>query len=357
MMRPPFAARLFTFAIFEMNVPNRAGLLKKIAQISQPDFEETALEVFRFQAERNLLFKKWLQLLGRNPLEINRLEEIPFLPISFFKTHKIKTGRWPSGLGAPYFESSGTTGQVPSRHFVRDFPFYLKNTERGFTPFFGKIEDWTLLALLPGYLERQNSSLVAMADFFIKKTGSSASGFYLNDLEKLAKTFGEINSAAQNYSKKTMLLGVSFALLDFAEKFAGKLDLSKIHVVETGGMKGRRREITRDELHEILRNSLNIKHIHSEYGMTELFSQAWSINGAPFAPAPTMRVFVKEINDPFAAQPPGRSGQICIIDLANLDTCSFIATEDLGRAHENGHFEILGRMDVAEMRGCNLMVE
>ncbi len=332
------------------NAQTRAGLLKKIAQTSPSDFVETALELFRFQATRNQLFKNWLKLLRCNPLEINDLNQIPFLPISFFKSHEIKTGRWKP---ARYFESSGTTGQVPSRHAVRDFDFYLKNTERGFAPLFGKIDDWALLALLPGYLERQNSSLVAMADHFIKLTGKTASGFYLHDLEKLAATIEKSKNSAQ----KTMLLGVSFALLDLAEKFAGRLDLSNIHVVETGGMKGRRREITRAELHEILRNSLNINHIHSEYGMTELFSQAWSVDAAPFAPAPTMRVFVKEINDPFAPQPPGRSGQICVIDLANFDTCAFIATEDVGRVFGNGHFEVLGRMDVAELRGCNLMVE
>ncbi len=333
-----------------MNGQTRVKLLKKIAEASPASFEELAIEVFRFQAVRNPLFNRWLNQLGRNPLKINDLDEITFLPISFFKTHEVKTGRWEP---ARFFESSGTTGQVPSRAAVRDFPFYLTNTERGFLPFFGKIEDWTLLALLPGYLERQNSSLVAMADHFIKKSGRAGSGFYLNDFEKLAATLERLSKTGQ----KTMLLGVSFALLDFAERFAGRLDLSKIHVVETGGMKGRRRELTRDELHAELRNTLNIKHLHSEYGMTELFSQAWSVDGQPFAPASTMRVLIKEVTDPFAPQPTGRSGQLCVIDLANLDTCSFIATEDLGRAHADGRFEVLGRLDVAEARGCNLMVE
>jgi phenylacetate-coenzyme A ligase PaaK-like adenylate-forming protein len=283
-------------------------------------------------------------------LNINELHDIPCLPISFFKGQNIQTGRWKP---THFFESSGTTGQKTSRNAVRNMAEYLENTRRGFEPFFGKLEDWTILALLPGYLERGGSSLVAMTDFFIQKTGKIESGFYLNELEKLAKTLEKL--AAEN--RKTMLIGVSFALLDLAEMFEKKLDLSKIHVVETGGMKGRRREITRPELHEILRNSLKIKHIHSEYGMTELLSQGWSIDGEPFAPAPTMRVFAKEINDPFVAQILGKSGQISVIDLANLDTCAFIATEDVGRVFTDGRFEILGRLDVAEMRGCNLMVE
>ncbi len=329
---------------------SRLRLLSKIASVDEKSFDETALEVFRFQAERNALFKKWLKMLGRNPLKINELREIPCLPIAFFKTHLVKTGRWPNQI---FFTSSGTTGQRPSRHSVRDLDFYLQNTERGWAHYFEKIENWTVLALLPSYLERSGSSLVAMADHWIKKSKKTESGFFLNDLDRLAATIEKL----QNEGRPTVLIGVSFALLDLAERFAGA-DFSKIKVVETGGMKGRRRELTRSELHEILRNSLKINDLSSEYGMTELFSQGYfDAETGVFRPAPTLKIFSKEINDPFAEQVFGKNGQLSAIDLANIDTCSFVATEDVGRVFDDGSFEVLGRLDAAEMRGCNLLVE
>jgi hypothetical protein len=271
------------------------------------------------------------------------------LPIQFFKTQEVRTSSWQPQTT---FTSSATTGQTPSRHLVRDLDFYLKNTRRGFSKIYGDPSEWRILALLPSYLERGGSSLVAMADFFIKTSEHPESGFFLNDFERLRDVL--VFCKSKRY--KTLLLGVSFALLDFAERFS--MDLSGIAVMETGGMKGRRREMTRAELHAALCKAFNLQKIHSEYGMTELFSQAYAPSGDGFfSPAPTMRVLATEINDPFCPVAPGRTGVLNIIDLANVDTCSFVQTDDLGKVYADGRFEVLGRLDAAEMRGCNLMVE
>lgn len=329
---------------------HRADLLSKIKQAEMANFDETALAVFRWQAEHNPLYAKFLELLGRRPETVNRVGDIPFLPIQFFKTETVKTGRW---LPQTEFSSSGTTGQTASRHHVRDLDFYLENARRGFARFYGDSSEWCVLALLPSYLERGGSSLVAMADDFIRRSKHPASGFFLHDFERLADTLNH----CQSVGCPTLLLGVSFALLDFAERFP--MDLRGITVMETGGMKGRRREMTRAELHDVLCRAFRIPAIHSEYGMTELFSQAYSVGGDPsvFRPAPTMRVLAMEVNDPFCPAAPGRTGVLNIVDLANLDSCAFVATEDVGRVHADGGFEVLGRLDAAEMRGCNLMVE
>lgn len=324
-----------------MQTPQRDELLPLLANLKSAAFESLANLVFEYQKAHNPLYNKYLELLGPT-------RERPFLPISFFKTHALQSGSWkPSTV----FESSGTTGQIPSRHLVHDLSWYLQNAQNGFAHFYGDPSEYCFLALLPNYLERGNSSLVAMADHFIRLSKAHESGFFLHNFDALRETLIRCQSKKQ----KTILLGVSFALLDFAEQFP--MDLSGITIMETGGMKGRRREITRSELHEHLKNAFGPIDIHSEYGMTELFSQAYATGGAIFAPIPTMKVLASEINDPFCPVSPGRTGVLNIIDLANIDSVSFIQTEDLGRVFPDGSFEVLGRMDAAEMRGCNLMVE
>ncbi|MCA0238051.1 MAG: acyl transferase [Bacteroidetes bacterium] len=331
-----------------MQTPERSELLPLLADLSPAQFETTALSVFRYQAKANPFYAKYLKLLGRNPETIDRLSDIPFLPIQFFKKQEIQSGDW---TPETIFLSSSTTGQTPSQHLVRSVDWYLQNTRRGFGQFYGDPSEWCVLALLPSYLERTGSSLVAMADYFIHLSKYSESGFFLNDLQQLSHTL--VRCRLHGY--KTLLLGVSFGLLDFAEQFP--MDLSGVTIMETGGMKGRRKELTRSELHQELRQAFHVQHIHSEYGMTELLSQAYAMEGEVFAPMATMRIQTTEINDPFCITRPGKTGVLNVIDLANLDTCSFIQTEDVGRVYEDGRFEVLGRLDVAEMRGCNLMVE
>lgn len=332
-----------------MQTPQRAELLSKLANLNEANFEAVVQSVYAYQTAHNPLLFRYLQLLGLNPAGTSfKLPNIRFLPISFFKTQAVQTGAWEPETE---FSSSGTTGQTPSRHLVRDLDFYLENTRRGFAHFYGDPSEWAILALLPSYLERGGSSLVAMADHFIQISKHPESGFFLKDHEALKDRL----LACKSKGCKTLLLGVSFALLDFAAQYP--MDLSGVTVMETGGMKGRRREMTRTELHETLQAAFGHTVIHSEYGMTELFSQAYAPNGLRFHPAPTMRVMATELNDPFCLVTPGRTGVLNIIDLANLDSCSFIQTEDLGRVYQDGSFEVIGRADTAEMRGCNLMVE
>jgi len=331
-----------------MQTSEREDLLPRVANLSPHTFESTALALFRYQSRYNELYNRYLMLLGRKPEAVNRLEDIPFLPIAFFKTRAVQTGSWTPETA---FSSSGTTGQTPSQHLVRDPVWYLQNTRRGFDHFYGDPDDWCFLALLPSYLERGGSSLVAMADDFIRNSRHPESGFFLHDFQRLQSTL----KRCIERGRRTLLLGVSYALLDFAEVFP--MDLSSITVMETGGMKGRRREITRAELHQTLKEALNCETIHSEYGMTELFSQAYAQGGERFTPAPSLRLVATEANDPFFVVAPGKSGVLNMIDLANVDTCAFIATEDLGRVYADGTFEVFGRLDTSELRGCNLMVE
>lgn len=326
----------------------RKQLREKIREIEATSFEAIALELFRFQARHNRLYRQYLQLLGTEPSAVSRLSEIPCLPIQFFKTLNIQTGEW---TPIRVFSSSGTTGAQTSRHLVRDLSWYLENSRRGFETFYGDLSRYCVLALLPSYLERSGSSLVAMAEFFIRQSGYSESGFFLYNTEAL---LGIIQSC-QKKQIPILLLGVSFALLDLAEQCAP--DLRGVTVMETGGMKGRRREMTRRELHEQLTGAFQVSVIHSEYGMTELFSQAYSKREGIFEPAPTMRVLTREITDPLSPQDYGRTGALNVIDLANIDTIAFIATDDLGRVYADQRFEVLGRMDNSDMRGCNLMVE
>jgi len=329
-------------------------LKQQILQVDTDQFDQLALQVFRYQATYNPLYKKYLSLIQVQPAEVQSIKDIPFLPISFFKTHEVKTVHdsrsTVQGGQTAIFSSSGTTGSTTSQHFVKDVDFYLANTVKGFVPFYGAVTDYCVLGLLPSYLERSGSSLIAMVDHFIKLSKYSQSGFFLYDHDRLA----EVLRQNKKTNIPTLLIGVSFALLDFAEQYT--LDLEGVIIMETGGMKGRRKEITRAELHQILQKSFNTKVIHSEYGMTELLSQGYSKGAGIFYPSPTMKILAREVTDPFAYQKHQKTGVLNIIDLANLDSCAFIATDDLGRIHEDGSFEILGRLDSSDIRGCNLMV-
>lgn len=325
----------------------RKDLIARIARVEESTFEATALAVFRYQAEHNALYAAFIRLLGIQPENVTRLENIPFLPIRLFKIHDIQTGSWsPEAV----FNSSGTTGQVTSRHFVRSLAWYLACTKQGFESFYGPVENYCVLALLPSYLERSGSSLVAMADHFIRLSRYEQSGFFLYDHEALLERL----AWCRQHNIPTLLLGVSFALLDLAEAHPGPL--SNVIIMETGGMKGRREELTREVLHEKLKAAFGVPHIHSEYGMTELLSQAYSRGEGLFQPSATLRVLIRETSDPLSIERPGRPGAINLIDLANLDTICFIATDDLGRSYADHSFEVLGRLDYSEVRGCNLMV-
>ncbi len=317
-------------------------------KVNDKNFEDIALRLFRFQARENPVYKQFLTHLGCDATKIIRLEEVPFLPISFFKTHTVKTGSWEAER---VFTSSGTTGIATSSHEVLQLSFYLTNSENAFTYFFGPIKDYHILALLPSYLERGGSSLVAMTDYFISRSQSSYSGFYLDNQLELVDQLSKLKKEG---SKRILLLGVSFALLELAENHS--LDLNDCIIMETGGMKGRRKELIREELHQILCNGLKVKSIFSEYGMTELMSQAYSSGEGYFNSPPWLRIILRDINDPFALEKHGKAGGINIIDLANFHSCSFIETHDLGRKLQNGSFEVLGRMDNSDVRGCNLLV-
>ncbi len=310
-------------------------------------FNEVALEVFRYQAANNEVYKSYLQHLKCDIDNVNSIEAIPFLPISFFKSHKVVTGCQPAQIT---FTSSGTTGSATSKHFVADLLVYENSFKKGFEIFYGKITDCCVLALLPSYLERKGSSLIYMMEHLIADSKHSKSGFYLRNHEELIATIKELKAAKQ----KILLLGVSFALLDLAEKY--QLDFSDVIVMETGGMKGRRKEITREELHAYLCQRLNVDKIHSEYGMTELLSQGYSKGNSVFTTPPWMKIMIRDTYDPFSYEPKGRTGGVNVIDLANIYSCAFIETQDLGKINADNTFEILGRFDHSDIRGCNLLV-
>lgn len=318
----------------------------KIFSESSSRFDELALETFRFQYRNNSLYRQFTDSLYTAPTQIRLVEQIPFLPISFFKSKAVV-----SGPGRPelVFESSGTTGSIPSRHFVQKAALYEESFTRGFTAVYGQPDQYCILALLPAYLERQHSSLVFMADHLIRASKHPQSGFYLYDFAALRKNIDALEAAGQ----PTLLLGVSFALLDFAAAFARPLIHTR--VIETGGMKGRREELTREQLHDKLKTAFTLTHIHSEYGMTELLSQAWSHADGIFQCPHWMRVVLREEDDPLAVQSSPGKGVINCIDLANIWSCSFIATDDAGRLHADGRFEVLGRIDNSDIRGCSLM--
>jgi phenylacetate-coenzyme A ligase PaaK-like adenylate-forming protein len=310
-------------------------------------FARASLEIFRYQAAHNPVYKRYLELRGVTPDGVKNIEQIPFLPIQFFKTHDLITGHRPPQAS---FTSSGTTGSQTSRHQVVDPGLYEKSFLQAFELFYGDPSRYCFLALLPSYLERKGSSLVYMAERLIQESGDPGSGFFLKNTEKLLDTL----AIKQSSKTPTILLGVSFALLDLARQHAPCL--SGITVMETGGMKGRRKEITRQELHAILKKSFKVEHIHSEYGMTELLSQAYSKGNGLFQTPPWMKVLVRDAYDPYAIKKKPASGGLNIIDLANIHSISFIETQDIGTIHEDGRFEVLGRMDMSDVRGCNLMV-
>lgn len=328
-------------------------LQQQIRQVQPNNFDQLALKIFNYQATYNPLYKAYLTLLQVQLKSISTVQQIPFLPISFFKTKEVRTScKLPvaSCEQETVFSSSGTTGTNTSRHFVQDLGFYKQNTVLGFEAFYGAVADYCVLGLLPSYLERSGSSLITMVDHFIQLSKHPKSGFFLYDHAALATVLQQCQQSQQ----LTLLIGVSFALLDFAEQYS--LDLSSITIMETGGMKGRRKEITRQELHTILKAAFHVDSIHSEYGMTELLSQGYSKGAGIFYPSPTMKVFTREITDPFSYQKNHKTGVLNIIDLANLDSCAFIATDDLGKVYADGSFEILGRLDSSDMRGCNLII-
>lgn len=318
----------------------------KIFSVTEMGFEALALEIFHYQFDHNKTYRQFANAVNKGSGKVNTPQDIPFLPISFFKTHEIKTGDFEPGA---VFVSSGTSQTGNSRHFVKDISLYEKSFITGFESRYGSVTGWCIIGLLPSYLERNNSSLVFMVNRLIEKSGHPASGFYLDDLEGLSQKLKELETSGQ----KTLLIGVSFALLDFAERFSQKLQHTVI--METGGMKGRREEMTREALHDILKNSFQLDHIHSEYGMTELLSQSYSTGEGIFHAPPWMKVFIRDEEDPFTIKKKG-SGAVNIIDLANIHGCSFIATDDVGKVHDDGSFEILGRMDGSDLRGCSLMV-
>jgi hypothetical protein len=310
-------------------------------------FNALALELFRLHATKNQVYRRFLGFLGTDADAIDQIDSIPSLPISFFKNEDVIMDELPVALR---FGSSGTSTTLPSTHCVTRPAIYERSYLQGFENIHGRLEDYRILGLLPSYLERKNSSLVHMVNGLIERSGDPLSGTYLDRLEELHL----IMEQSEKEGKPTILIGVSFALLDLAEHFPMKLRHTKI--VETGGMKGRRKELVRSELHSILSNAFDIPVIHSEYGMTELLSQAWSTGHGLFECPPWMKVRVRDTRDPFSYLKNGRAGGLNVIDLANIHSCPFIATDDIGRAHPNGLFEVLGRFDQSDVRGCNLMI-
>jgi phenylacetate-coenzyme A ligase PaaK-like adenylate-forming protein len=317
----------------------------KIFEIKKGDFEALALQVFRLQSIENPVYKAYLEALNVNPLLVNSLNDIPFLPIRFFKSHAVQTGLFePEAI----FESSGTTGSINSRHLVKDISLYEESFINGFELFYGAIKDYCIIDLLPSYLERKNSSLVFMVNKMIQLSEHTASGFYLDEYEKLFTLLTELEKRKQ----KTLLIGVTFALLDFAEKYS--LPLKHTIIMETGGMKGRREEMIRLQVHDVLKKAFGATVIHSEYGMTELLSQAYSKGDGIFNCPPWMKILLRDEEDPLLVKENGY-GVINVIDLANINSCSFIATDDAGQLNDDGTFEVLGRVDGSDVRGCSLL--
>ncbi len=312
------------------------------------DFEKAAIRVFQHQYINCKIYQRFCNLLGITKTSVHKSQEIPFLPIEFFKREKILSSL--SNV-QQIFTSSGTTGSITSKHYITNLNMYETSFKKGFQNFYGNIKDYTVLALLPSYLEREGSSLVYMVDSLIKDSQQPESGFYLDETRKLVKTLNQLTIEG----KKILLIGVSFALLDLIENHDIKLNKESI-VMETGGMKGRRKEMIREELHKVLKNGFGISKVHSEYGMTELLSQAYSNGDGNFKCPPWMKILIRDPEDALTLLKTGKTGGVNVIDLANINSCSFIATQDLGKIHDNGNFEILGRFDYSDIRGCNLMI-
>ncbi|WP_140485636.1 acyl transferase [Flavobacterium sp. GSA192] len=314
---------------------------------SQKQFEKTALKVFRFQHENNLVYREFCDFLKVDVQKVKSLQQIPFLPIQFFKSHNVVSNSNPIQTT---FTSSGTTGMITSKHPVTDVSLYEESYRKGFAEFYGNIEDYVILALLPSYLEREGSSLIYMVEDLIKLSNHPESGFYLHNHEDLIKKLTELDQSGQN----VILIGVTYALLDLIEK--QQFQLQNTIIMETGGMKGKRKEMIREELHQQLCDGFGVSSIHSEYGMTELLSQAYSLGEGVFECPSWMQILIRDTEDALTYIPQGKTGGINVIDLANINSCSFIATQDLGKKYPNNSFEVLGRFDNSDIRGCNLMV-
>ena len=314
---------------------------EQLFNITPSSFEEKALDLFYYQSQNNSIYKEYLKFLKVDANAIKSLIQIPFLPIEFFKYHKVITGH---NVYSHVFLSSGTTSQDRSKHYVKDIPFYERVAENIFNSFYGNLSDYTLLALLPSYQENPQSSLISMIDYFIKMSNDSNSGYINADFKGIEKLLQK---------KPVILFGVTYALLDFAQN--NKENLKDLIVIETGGMKGKREEMPKEQFHEVLKNTLGINSVHAEYGMTELLSQAYSKGDGIYKCPPWMKVFIREINDPFLINNNLKSGGVNIIDLANADSCAFIETKDIGSRLNGGRFKIMGRFDNSDIRGCNLL--
>lgn len=314
---------------------------------NQKQFEKIALKTFRYQYENNLVYQEFCDLLHTNVQKVKTLQQIPFLPIQFFKSHTVvSNNEAPQAI----FTSSGTTGMTTSQHLVTDVSLYEESYRRGFSQFYGNIENYVVLALLPSYLEREGSSLIYMVEDLIQLSNQPESGFYLNNHDELIEKLIELDSQGQN----VILIGVTYALLDLIEK--RKFQLQNTIIMETGGMKGKRKEMIREELHQQLCAGFGVSSIHSEYGMTELLSQAYSLGEGIFECPSWMQILIRDTEDALSYITNGKTGGINVIDLANRNSCAFIATQDLGKKYANGTFEVLGRFDNSDIRGCNLMV-
>ena len=314
---------------------------------NQKQFDKMALKVFRFQYENNLVYREFCDFLKTDVQKVKTIQQIPFLPIQFFKSHEVVSNSNPIQTT---FTSSGTTGMVTSKHLVTDVSIYEESYRKGFSQFYGNIEDYAILALLPSYLEREGSSLIHMVDDLIQLSNHPESGFYLHNYDELIAKLIQLDQTGQN----VILIGVTYALLDLVEKHSFQLENTII--METGGMKGKRKEMIREELHQQLCNGFGVNTIHSEYGMTELLSQAYSLGEGIFECPSWMQILVRDTEDALSYVREGKTGGINVIDLANINSCSFIATQDLGKKYANGSFEVLGRFDHSDIRGCNLMV-
>lgn len=315
---------------------------------SESDFNQLAIETFQFQAAKNQVYSRFVEALGIDRDKVNEVSRIPFLPVEFFKSHAVKSGEYEPQI---IFSSSGTTGMIQSRHLVKEISLYEESFLNGFDFFYGDISQYTILALLPSYLEREGSSLIYMVDELIKRSGQALSGYFLHNHQDLYTTLQKLQAEKQ----KVILIGVTYALLDFIENY--EVRFPDLIVMETGGMKGKRKEMIRSELHDMLCRGFGIASVHSEYGMTELLSQAYSKGDGIFQCPPWMKVTTRDVNDPLSYLEYGRTGGINIIDLANRYSCSFISTQDLGKVHPDGSFEIAGRFDNSDIRGCNLLVQ
>ncbi|MBF6641755.1 acyl transferase [Flavobacterium sp. J49] len=314
---------------------------------SQKQFEKIALKVFRYQYENNLVYREFCDLLNTDVQKVKSLPQIPFLPIQFFKSHTVVSNSNPI---QETFTSSGTTGMITSKHLVTDVSLYEQSYRLAFSEFYGNIEDYAVLALLPSYLERSGSSLIYMVKDLIELSNNEHSGFYLHNYDELISKLIELDNSGQN----VILIGVTYALLDLIER--QNFQLKNTIIMETGGMKGQRKEIIREELHEILCQGFGVSSIHSEYGMTELLSQAYSLGNGVFECPAWMQILIRDTEDALTYLDFGKTGGVNVIDLANINSCSFIATQDLGKKQPNNSFEILGRFDNSDIRGCNLMV-